>query len=48
MRVGTQRGGFGLDVGEGRVTLELHIYVELLLDLDFFFNLHKLGEFYSK
>jgi hypothetical protein len=48
MRVVPERGGFGLNVGEGRVTRDIYIYVDLLLDVDLFINRHKLGEFYSK
>src|SRR5262249_36713032 len=48
MRVGTERGGFALGVGQGRVTLDSHIYVDLLLDVDLRLDVHKLLELYSK
>src|SRR5215469_7330864 len=48
MRVGTERSRFGLNVGESRVTLDFHLYVELLLDVDLLLDVHLLLELYSK
>jgi hypothetical protein len=44
MRVETERVGFGLGVGEGRVTRDKHSCVDVLLDVDLLHDLHKLGE----